>query len=162
MMRKTDYLVLGLFTFELFTAYRSKGESHTPVAQEQIITEPKATDASIPNEAPPKKRRITIINGIDDTMLKYKHWTGRYKPTLFTLACNDQTIEQGEKKTVEILDDKLSVVYEYEFMNGRRKGKKRIDFTVDQSHDTLELTFKWKDKWHVYIDHAEPYEITEI
>jgi hypothetical protein len=103
-----------------------------------------------------KQRKITINNNIDNTMLSYKHWTGTYKPNKFHIFINDKEITNKAYISTIADDQILTIVYEYEFMNGYRTDKRQITFSLDDDIDTINLTFSWHDKWHLLCDHAQP------
>ena len=46
-------------------------------------------------------------------------------------------------------------------MNGYRQGAKKVTFELESNTKTANITFSWKDKWHVAIDTAKPKSIEE-
>ena len=109
-----------------------------------------------------EKKNVTIRNLIEQDMLKYKHWTGTYEPTTFVLSINDKEITSGSKEMVTIVDNILSVRFDYAFLNGKRKDAKIISFEVEENVKDLNITFNWKDKWQVLIDNAIPIEKNKV
>lgn len=102
---------------------------------------------------------ITIKNDIEPSMLQYKHWTGTYKPSIFVITINGQTIEQGKEYQVTATDNMLEIGYNYSFMNGMRTGAKIVKFQIEKNTEPLNLTFSWDNEWRVIIDHATPLEV---
>ena len=109
-----------------------------------------------------EKKNVTIQNLIEQDMLKYKHWTGTYEPTTFVLSINDKEITSGSKEMVTIVDNILSVRFDYAFLNGKRNGAKIISFEVEENVKDLNITFNWKGKWQVLIDNAIPIEKNKV
>lgn len=123
------------------------------------------TDTSLQTTPATQERTITIRNTIDKPMLSVKHWTGTYVPTLLKLTINDQSIDIIDDKKVIPAGDTLSVKttgntittdYEYEFMNGMRKGSGSTVFDLEPGTQNLNMTFTWDTKWHVEFDKATP------
>ena len=100
---------------------------------------------------------ITIINAIEPAMLAYKHWTGTYSPEIFTVSINDTQVAVGETYTLDSSSDvPLVVQFDYSFMNGIRKGSKKIFYQINKECTQANLTFSWLDTWKVIIDNATP------
>ena len=102
-----------------------------------------------------ESRTVKIKNNVVEKKLKYKYLFLTYIPTKFSITINDQELKQDEEMDVTIKDNKLSVRYDYEFMDGKRTGAKVVHFEVDPEAQELDLSFSWKDKWRVIIDGAE-------
>ena len=125
------------------------------VAIEQTVDTTPSIDLVITNEEKPKL--ITITNAIEPTMLAYKHWTGTYSPEIFTISINDTQIAAGETYTLDSSNDiPLIVQFDYSFMNGIRKGSKKISYQINKECTHASLTFSWLDTWKVIIDNATP------
>ena len=97
---------------------------------------------------------VTITNGIEPSMLSYKHWTGTYSPDVFTVYINDTTIEPGQ--TYTLADSKTPIVIrcDYSFMNGIRKGTKTTTYTMNDQITTAIVTFSWLDTHKILLDNA--------
>lgn len=114
------------------------------------------------SETTPKTRTITIKNGITPKMLAYSHWTGKYKPTTFSVSVDGHSLTEDNEFPVDITDNKLTVTYRYSFMKGYKTGARSINFKVDPEATTVDITFAWKNKWHILCDHATPESAEEI
>jgi|GEM_PF-2280504 len=107
-------------------------------------------------------RTVTVQNNITKSMLTYSHWTGRYKPTTFAISINGKPLEQEQSHTIPMRNNRITIFYRYSFMNGYRTGARNITFVVDPDVNSLSLTFSWKNKWHVLLDHASPEKAEEV
>ena len=106
-------------------------------------------------------RAVKVTNNIEQSMLTYKHWTGKYEPSTFVMKIDGQTIEQDKEYDIIVTDNILEVRYDYSFINGIRKGAKIIKFQLEKNAVDLLITFSWNDEWRVIIDQATPVEIQE-
>ncbi len=107
-------------------------------------------------------RTVKIKNNIVEKKLKYKYLFLSYIPTKFSITINGQELKRDEKMDVTIKDNKLSVRYDYEFMDGKRTGAKVVHFEVDPEAQELDLSFSWKDEWRIIIDGATPTSFERI
>jgi hypothetical protein len=121
------------------------------ISQETTVTV--ATEAESPEK---NKTSITITNAIEPTMLKYKHWTGTYSPEIFIITINGITIDSGQTYILDSCQTPLVVQFDYSFMNGIRKGSKKISYQLNKEITQAQLTFSWLDTWKVIIDNATP------
>jgi len=126
-----------------------KTETHCPQSSKQQTTSPQT-------------QTVTVKNNIKPAMLAYKHWTGEYKPDIFTLSINGQIIEQDKEYKVLASDNTLEVRYDYSFANGFRKGAKIVKFQIEKNNNNLTLTFSWDNEWHVIMDHTTPLEAKKV
>jgi hypothetical protein len=112
------------------------------------------TSESIESIKQEEIRSITITNGIEPSMLSYKHWTGTYSPDVFTVYINDTTLEPGQ--TYTLADSKTPVVirFDYSFMNGMRKGTKTTTYIMNDQATSATLTFSWLDTHKTLLDNA--------
>lgn len=110
-------------------------------------------------EAVKIQKIVTIKNNIEPAMLRYKHWSGTYKPTTFVITINGQEIKPNTQQDITITNNQLAVRFDYAFLNGKRKGAKIVSFTVNTNKPTLNLSFSWDDKWQVIIDNATPCQV---
>ncbi len=106
-------------------------------------------------------KAVKVTNNIEQSMLTYKHWTGKYEPSTFVVSIDGQTIEQNKEYNILVTDSTLKVRYDYSFINGMRKGAKIIKFQLEKNAVDLLITFSWNDEWRVIIDQATPVEIKE-
>jgi len=110
-------------------------------------------------------KRITLKADWDKNTLAYKHWTGRYRPSSWVLKLNGKVVltyngREYEFKTKHLEIDPTKILkahFDWEFLNGRRKGWKEIDYKVNQNADKLELAFDWKNEpWQLTIANTLP------
>ncbi|MCX5925577.1 MAG: hypothetical protein NT124_04775 [Candidatus Dependentiae bacterium] len=127
--------------------------------QSQPITPPALTNTLV---GTPESPKIIIKNGITKKMLSYKHWTGKYTPSIFTIKVNDTPIMEGDELAVTLHNNRFTVSYRYSFMNGYRTGARSITFIVNPNSTAINLSFNWKNKWHVLCDQASPESVQEI
>lgn len=130
-----------------------------PELQLQPITPSAPTETLTDNT---KTRKIIIKNGITKKMLSYKHWTGKYTPSIFTIKVNDMPITEGNEQTITLENNRFTVSYRYSFMNGYRTGARTITFIVNPEAHEVNLSFAWKNTWHVLCDQASPESVQEI
>ena len=115
------------------------------------------TEANLVQSIVAEKKLIAITNAIEPSMLAYKHWTGTYSPELFTIMINDTQVAAGETYSLDLSNDSALVVqFDYSFMNGIRKGSKKITYQMNKECTQATLTFSWLDTWKVIIDGATP------
>lgn len=126
------------------------------------------TDASLPelsDKSQSNQQTINVRNTIDKRMLTVKHWTGKYVPTLLKISVNGKSIDlidhkkvvsAGEILSIPVTGDTITADYEFEFMNGRRKGSGSTVYDVEPNTKDLNMTFTWDTKWHVEFDKAKP------
>jgi hypothetical protein len=99
---------------------------------------------------------ITITNAIDQSMLPYKHWTGTYTPDVFTVQINGTEIAQGAQYTLAHTQDPIEISFDYSFMNGTRKGSKKVSYTLNENSTDATITFSWKDTHKLILSNATP------
>jgi len=99
----------------------------------------------------PANRTITIHNGIEKKMLGYKKF-GTHYPTSFKLLVGSTVIEQNSSTTALIKNNELVVQYNFEFMNGYRKGAKEVTFTLKPETESISLGFNWKGSPRLYAE----------
>jgi hypothetical protein len=131
-----------------------------------IIAEPLRT-ASVSDATPvyaapqlrqATKKTIRICNKIDAQKLGVKHWTGTYSPTKLEITLNNVPfiIVGSNPTTLETLqeipctDNRITVSYHYEFLNGMRKGSDTVIYTFTDATQ-LEMHFSWDTPWHVEL-----------
>lgn len=108
----------------------------------------------------PSQQTITIKNSMTDPLPAYAHWSGTYKPEIFTLSVNGKEIKLGESVTVTT-NKPLEVTYYSKFQNGRETHKM---VTLDPQTDQKEccITFDWHDKYRVKASNAKPQKVTVV
>ncbi len=126
-------------------------QQEEPIQHVEISESEAASDVTISEPQP-----ITFTNAIEPAMLKYKHWTGTYSPEEFTLSLNGTPVPCGQTYTLASADTPLTVQFDYSFMNGIRKGSKKISYAVQKECTQATITFSWLDTWKVLIDNATP------
>jgi hypothetical protein len=100
-------------------------------------------------------KSITITNAIKPNMLEYKHWTGTYKPEVFTIKVNNAEIAQGEQHILPAETKNVDVQFTYSFMNGMRKGTKTVSYQLHENITQADITFSWKGDWQVLVDNGK-------
>lgn len=103
-------------------------------------------------------RTVTVKNNIEKTSLAYKHWTGTHEPKIFIISANDEEIEMGESKDIEIIDDTIYVRYDYDFGYDMSicRGGYEIEFDVDPETTVLDVAFSWDKQFRIIIPGATP------
>jgi hypothetical protein len=99
---------------------------------------------------------VIITNTIEPDMLKYKHWTGTYSPDVFNITINGTAIDKGQSYTLDSAENSLIVQFDYSFMNGMRKGTKKVTYQMNTDCTDAKLTFSWLDTYKIIIDNATP------
>lgn len=120
-------------------------------------------NASDSKPAKPAQHTVTVRNNIATSALAVKHWTGTYSPTKLEVTLNgipfiivgNESIALDAAQEVPLVDNKISVHYVYEFMNGMRKGSDTIVYTIIDVRQPLTLSFSWDTAWHVELDGAQ-------
>jgi len=172
--------VLLIYRNLYFTIPNANNIRHTIITtkQKDLSDLPITSDQSNKNEIiqeieQPKKliqHSVTIENHITKKMLTYKYFVS-YSPTKFDLYANNVHLVTLDEKNrpistnlnqVPLKDNTLVIRYDYEFMNGSRKGAKEVIFEVNPNVSVLNLTFSWKDKWRVVLDNATPISMARI
>jgi len=86
----------------------------------------------------------------------YKHWSGKYRPEKkFEVSSNGKVIKPGATVSIPVVEKKFKIRYDYEFQNGRG-GAKEVTFSAPNDMKKGTLEFKWKNKYRLIIDGAEP------
>lgn len=124
--------------------------------EQQTIIEATPVSVQLTTEIEAQPQPIIITNAIDPAMLAYKHWTGTYSPEIFTISINNTLVAAGETYALTSADTELVVQFDYSFMNGIRKGSKKISYQMNKEVTEAKLTFSWLDTWKVIIDNAVP------
>lgn len=103
-------------------------------------------------------RTITITNKISKESLPYKHWTGTHTPKEFILSANDEEIEQGESKKIEIINNTVYMRYDYDFGYDMAicRGAYETEYTVKEDQDDFIATFSWNEKFRIIMPGATP------
>lgn len=180
-MKKISLLSTALLISSAFIYAQVKQETNTPqpdgdvdivnvmIAEQESSGPPSSvhaenTDITRSITTPGQTRTIKLKNTIERKMLGYKKW-GTHYPTKFIVTANNKVVFKMEQKEVSakeevsviIVDNKLTMHYDYEFLNGRRAGSKTTEFKVAPEATTLTLSFDWKDKenpQHIILDSA--------
>ncbi len=159
------FVLLTISSTTIAKRPHKKKEETTETSQEKnqqsATTETHNQQPSKQQTTSPQKQTVTVKNNIKPDMLAYKHWTGKYKPDIFTVSINGQTIEQDKEYKVEANNKTLEVRYDYSFANGFRKGAKIVTFQIEKD-SSLNLTFSWNDEYHVIMDHTTPLETKNV
>ena len=120
-----------------------------------------ATEATVAKEPTPQRANaITIRNSITDKMITYHKGFFSLTPK-FNLFVNDKIIKPGQQLNIPVIDGKINVTYDYNFM-GHRKGKKSISFEVPTDKNNLDITFSWKTEPRIAIPGAKALDVKEI
>lgn len=123
-------------------------------ATEPINKHQEAKTAQKTVKALPANRTITVHNGIEKKMLGYKKF-GTHYPTNFKVTIGKAIIQQGADVTAAVKDNTLMVRYDFEFMNGYRRGGREVTVGLKPDTDTITLAFNWKQKYHLVIAEAD-------
>lgn len=111
-----------------------------------------------------KTKKFKLQDDLTKKSLGYKHWTGWYYPTSFILSFNGKEILTFDGREFDRVVDSitldpsklLKVRFDWEFLNGKRKGWRELEFKLNQNTDTIMFDFDWKDKEsQILIDNAE-------
>jgi hypothetical protein len=124
----------------------------------------KVAEIETPSRLAPKKT-IRICNKIDAKALGVKHWTGTYSPTKLEISLNnvpfvivgDNPIALETLQEIPCADNRITVYYHYEFLNGMRKGSDTVFYTCTDATQ-LEMRFSWDTPWHVELGGAQRIE----
>jgi hypothetical protein len=130
------------------------GEITAAITTESMLT--KAAEIEAP-------KTIRICNKINPNALGVKHWTGTYTPTKLEITLNNVlfTIVGTHPVACEALheipcaDNRITVFYHYEFLNGMRKGSDTIVYTIIDQPAQLEMKFSWDTPWHIELAGAQ-------
>lgn len=103
-------------------------------------------------------RVITITNAITQESLPYKHWTGTHTPKEFIFSANDEEIEQGESKKIEIINNIVYLRYDYDFGYDMAicRGAYETEYIVDEDQEQFVATFSWNEKFRIIMPGATP------
>jgi len=143
---------------------RKKDDKHRQQVQTKKINNQKKyiyPEADNQQRQTTTKRNILVTNNITPKMKKYKHWAGRFKPSIFFISINGSKIEKNTPTTVHITNNVLRVRYDYEF-GSRKTGAKVVEFLVSDDIKKIIIRFKWHHKWRILIEGAEPQSIEII
>jgi hypothetical protein len=147
-------MIFLLFYFVVILASSEIEVESSNAAQTSTIPEIPAIAQQKDEAISCKKEMITITNNITPEMLQYKHWTGTYSPENFTLSINDTKVNIGESYTLTNINDPLVITFDYSFMNGMRKGGKKVSYTMKENITTASLSFSWLEDHKIIIDNA--------
>lgn len=125
-------------------ALLNQEDTPTVASEDSTVIE---TIAALPTE-------ITITNGIEPSMLAYKHWTGTYSPETFSITVNGTEVAQGASYTLPAATKTMDIQYSYSFMNGMRTGAKKVSYELHENSTHVTITFSWKDTWKVLVDNG--------
>lgn len=134
-------------------------EKTKPATSEKKVLQPIPTKSDVLSAnkiAKPASRKVSINNEITHNMLGYKYWGIKYHPSKFVLSVNGQEIENESTKIITLNPDQtIKVHYEYEFLNGRRKGWRETIYKVAENIDKINISFDWHNKSsHLLIDNV--------
>lgn len=104
----------------------------------------------------PIERTVLVANEITKDMITYKkHWTGHYIPSKFILMVNGQEVKHDVAKEIKIIDDALSVSFDYEFKvlgKVHRAGGRKFEYTVPSDVEKISSTFSWDDPTNLVLN----------
>jgi hypothetical protein len=143
---------------EIIALFMADEVSTESVTTEQIVVteEPVVAEVAVPSITKAvADKSITITNAIKPSMLEYKHWTGTYKPEVFTITINNTEVAQGEQHVLPAETKNVDVQFSYSFMNGMRKGTKTVSYQLHENITQADITFSWKDDWQVLVDNGK-------
>ena len=106
---------------------------------------------------------VEVRNAIAIDQLAVKHWTGTYRPTKLDITINNVPFtiignnaeSIGSIKKIPYNNGQLTVQYNYEFLNGMRKGADTVTYTINESTQHIPVRFSWDTAWHVELDGAQ-------
>jgi hypothetical protein len=98
---------------------------------------------------------ITITNAIEQSMLEYKHWTGKYSPEKFVITINGTEIETGKTTEIPPNSTTVEIGYTYSFMNGMKSGGRKISYELSENITQANITFDWKNNQRVILDNGK-------
>ena len=115
------------------------------------MQKPTPTSTATSTCAHPKEIKLT--DDLTKKSLGYKHWTGRYYPSLWVLKFDGTTVitfdgkEFTREKTSIVIDPEkpVKVHFDFEFLGGRRKGWKEVIYQIDKDANTIHIDFDWKE-----------------
>ncbi len=142
---------------EIIALFMADEVSTESVAIEQTIVAKESVVAEVAAPSLTKAiadKSITITNAIKPNMLEYKHWTGTYKPEVFTIKVNNTEVAQGDQHTLPAETKNIDVQFTYSFMNGMRKGTKTVSYKLNENITQADITFSWKNDWQVLVDNG--------
>jgi hypothetical protein len=122
-------------------------EKKVATADDEIITEKIA-------------QPIIITNGIEPSMLAYKHWMGTYSPESFTITINGTEVAQGTQHTLPAETKTIDVSFSYSFVSGMYKGNKSVSYQLNENTTQATITFSWKDANKILIDNGTLLKVT--
>ena len=142
----------------------------TPVAtNKQISSKKESLFPAAPNkdlaQKTENKRMIKVINHMDDKKgLTYNHKTGNYKPKEFKMLINNMENAHIERKKnfikqveqeIEVVNNTVYIDYDFKFIEYcgmyTRGGKRRVEIKVEDSADSIEIDFSWKNENHIEV-----------
>jgi hypothetical protein len=167
---KKDLMLTYLFLLaaattapELPTIHLTQAET-TAIEEIVAVLEQKENTLAIITETPEstataavavEAQSITITNAIEQSMLEYNHWTGKYSPEQFAISINGVEIELGKTYEIPAQTKTVEIGYTYSFMNGIKSGGRKISYQLDENISHANITFNWKDNWRVLIDNGK-------
>jgi hypothetical protein len=103
---------------------------------------------------------IIITNGIEPSMLAYKHWMGTYSPESFSITINGTEVAQGTQLSLPAETKTIDVSFSYSFVSGMYKGNKSVSYQLHENITQATITFSWKDANKILIDNGTLLKVT--
>lgn len=148
-------IIFSLFFFILYYS-RQKQPCSQNVISHVISAQNKAIKKEI-NDSTKSTRstKIEVKNNITPEMLVYNHWSGSYKPTVFEITIVGNRVAQNAIIETEVVNDIITIRYDYSFMNGYKTGSREIQFLLQPGKKQYGLTFSWHAPMHLVLENAE-------
>jgi cytoskeletal protein RodZ len=125
-----------------------------PIATQPISKNTLVAEASKNIKNLPANRTITLHNGIEKKMLGYKKF-GTHYPTAFKITVGNTVVQEGDNVNAAVKNNILMVRYDFEFMNGYRRGAREVTIELQPNADVITLAFNWKQHDHLVIAEAD-------
>lgn len=136
-------------TLKTIEYQETTADTQTSAEEKELLKNPQPCEQTELQTAQivPKKRKITIKNGITDDMLTYKHWSGKHSPTTFSVTVNGSHIDRNDAIELEVEDqtETISVEWAYEFkkMGVHRTGSKVETVRIEPDKEEATIRFAW-------------------
>ena len=128
----------------------------TPYMQDMMVTSVQPEPSTKTKTDKQKKQRsICLKNGITKKMISYTKCFVSYTPD-FRLQIGDQELRPGKAQTITVDGDTITIAYDYNFLNGYKKGRRVVSFALPEHKNEFEVTFSWKNDWRVILESAKP------
>jgi|GEM_PF-4580404 len=163
--KTVSLLILLLFVLYYYKQKQSYAEKTIPNTTKVQEKAQKTNNNQIIKEksAEPQPVNISITNNITKEMITYKHWSGSYAPSIFTITISGNQLSNNQTTTTKTTtQNTITIRYDYSFANGYKTGSREIEFIISPEKTQYALTFSWQHPTHLILENAAIKQATVV